>query len=143
VPTFETATVRVSVDRPFDQIVRDLADPIAHTEWATEFFAGQAEPIGRAEVRVDVPRMGGPARMRIAAEPEAGVIDLYLAPEGKPYGVPLPVRVVRNGDGADVLFTLTRFPGMPEALWKEGVESMERELAAFKRRHENGGRAAN
>jgi len=119
-----------------------LSDPVAHTQWATEFFAGEAEPIGECEVRVDVPRMGGRAKMRIDVSPEAGVIDLYLARQHEPYGPPLPVRVLRNRDGADVLFTLARFPGMPDDVWRDGVESMERELAALKRRHEQDARGS-
>lgn len=137
-PTLETATVGVTIDADFDDVVSDLADPVAHTQWATEFFAGGAEPLGEGEVRVNVPRMGGPARLRIDAERERGVVDLYLAPEGRPFGPPLPIRVLRNGDGADVLFTLARFPGMPDDAWTAGVESMERELQALKHRHESG-----
>jgi hypothetical protein len=32
--------------------------------------------------------------------------------------------------------TLTRFPGMPDAAWENGLTSMEKELLALKARHE-------
>lgn len=83
-----------------------------------------------------VPRMGGKVRMRIDADVASGHIDLYLAPTGSPYGPPLPVRVVPNADGVDVLFTLARFPGQSEAEWEEGLASMARELENLKARHE-------
>ncbi len=63
--------------------------------------------------------------------------DLYLPPEGKPFGPPLPVRVVPNGDGADVLWTLARFPGTPDRAWADALGSMERELDTFRARHES------
>jgi hypothetical protein len=66
--------------------------------------------------------------MRIDADIAAGRIDMYLAPVGAPFGPPLPVRVVPNGDGCDVLFTLARFPGTDDAEWQSGLASMEHEL---------------
>lgn len=136
-----TATVTTSIDAPYEAVVADLADASAHPEWATEFFAGPARP-GEAdgEVLVNIPMMGGEARMRVDAQPEAGVIDLYLAPAGAPYGPPIPVRVVRNADGADVLFTLARMPGTPDEAWAGGLASMSKELANLKARLE--GRSA-
>ena len=46
------------------------------------------------------------------------------------------MRVVPNGDGCDVLFTLARFPGTPDEAWEEGLASMQRELENLKARHE-------
>ena len=134
--TLHTETVTVTIDAPFDAVAGDLADPAAHTEWATEFFTGPATPAGNGEFVVHVPRMGGDARFKIDADVDRGLIDLYLAPGEAPFGAPLPVRVVRNGDGVDVLFTLTRYPGVGDVAWREGIASMERELAELKRRHE-------
>ncbi len=46
------------------------------------------------------------------------------------------MRVVPNGDGADVLWTLERQPGMPDEAWQWAQAAMQRELAELKRRHE-------
>jgi hypothetical protein len=89
-------------------------------------------------VSVVVPMMGGPVTFDVKGAPELGVLDLYLAPAGAPFGPPLPVRLIPNGDGVDVLWTLTRFPGMPDEAWAGGLASMERELDALRRRHETG-----
>lgn len=134
--TQTTRTVAVTIDAPIEQVTRDLADPATHPEWATEFFAGPAQPGEGGEVRVDVPLMGGPARMRAESDVERGIVDLYLAPGDAPYGSALPIRLVRNGDGVDVLFTLARFPGQADDAWEAGVASMERELDGLRRRHE-------
>lgn len=135
-PTLSTSTVSVTIDAPLAQVAADLADPTTHPEWATEFFASPATRLETGDYQVTVPRMGGDARMRVDADAGSGRIDLYLAPAGAPFGPPLPIRVVPNGDGCDVLFTLARFPGMPDADWEEGLASMERELANLKARHE-------
>lgn len=136
-----TATVTVSIDAPFEAVVADLADASAHPMWATEFFEGPARPgDSEGEVLVNVPMMGGEARMRVDAQPESGVVDLYLAPARAPYGPPIPVRVVRNADGADVLFTLARLPGTEDDAWTRGLASLGTELANLKERLE--GRSA-
>lgn len=134
--TMITDTVRITIDAPFDQVTADLADPSTHPEWGTEFFSGSARPGNDGDLVVTVPRMGGDVRYRVDADPEAGRIDLYLAPEGTRFGPPLPIRVIPNGDGVDVLFTLARFPGQSEQDFQEGLASMERELENLKARHE-------
>ena len=80
--------------------------------------------------------MGGDVSMKVDADIANGRIDLYLAPMGVPFGPPLPVRVIPNCDGCDVLFTLTRFPGQPDAAWADGLASMQGELTNLKSRHE-------
>ncbi len=137
--TFATETVTITIDAPHDQVSNDLADPASHPVWATEFFSDAAEDLGDGIWRMTVPRMGGSVHVRIDGDPALGVIDMYLAPEGQPFGPPLPVRVVPNNDGVDVLFTLARFPGQTDDQWSEGLESMQRELENLKDRHENGG----
>lgn len=137
--TLVTETVRVTIDAPFEQVASDLADPRAHPEWATEFFTSQVKVISENEVAVTVPRMGGEVHMNVDADVAAGRIDLYLAPSGAGYGPPLPVRVIPNGDGVDVLFTLARFPGQTDGEWKHGLDSMAQELQNLKTRHEGQG----
>lgn len=134
--TLVTETVRVTIDAPFEKVVSDLADPSTHHEWGTEFFSGPPQLLGNGEMAVTVPRMGGEVRMKVDADPASGRIDLYLAPPGLPYGAPLPVRVIPNADGVDVLFTLARFPGQSDDEWNGGLASMARELEHLKARHE-------
>ncbi len=135
--TLETATVTVTIDAPLETVSADIADPSSHLEWATEFFSGSAEDKGDGTWQMNVARMGGPVLMRIDGDTALGVIDMYLAPVGAPFGAPLPVRVIPNGGGSDVLFTLTRFPDQTDQEWNEGLRSMKRELGNLKTRHES------
>ena len=135
--TLETTTVTITIDAPPETVSADLADPSSHLEWATEFFAGVAEDQRDGTWQMNVPRMGGPVLMRIDGDTAQGIIDMYLAPVGAPFGAPIPVRVVPNGDGSDVLFTLARFPNQSDEEWTEGIQSMNRELENLKARHES------
>jgi hypothetical protein len=134
--TLETTTIATTIDAPFKDVTADLADPTTHPLWATEFFSAPATEVGDGIFRTEAPRLGGPTRIRVEADQETGVIDLYLAPEGAEFGPPLPIRVVANGDGVDVLFTLARFPGVSDEDWSAGLDSMRRELEQLRARHE-------
>jgi hypothetical protein len=136
--TLPTATLTVTIEAPLATVAADLADPATHPEWATEFFASPARPNPNGTgVLADIPMLGGEAAFDVAGTPELGVLDLYLAPAGAPFGPPLPVRLVPNGDGVDVLWTLARFPGTPDEAWEAGKASMQRELDSLRRRHES------
>lgn len=137
VSTQETRTLTVTIDAPFEAVTTDLADPARHLEWATEFFAGPGRQQEDGSVIAMVPMMGGDVRFRIVGDAEVGILDILLAPVGAPYGPPLPVRVIPNGDGADVLWTLARMPGADDETWEQGLESMSRELSALKDRLED------
>ena len=135
--TLPIKTLTVTIDAPFADVAQDLATPQNHLEWATEFFSGEARPGNGDELIVYSPFMGVDARFRVEANLDHGIVDLYLAPGEAPYGTPLPVRLLHNGEGVDVLWTLTRFPGTPDERWQAGIASMERELQNLKQRFEN------
>ncbi len=134
--TLHTVTVTVTIDAPLAQVATDLADPTTHPAWATEFYAGPVRPAEGGEFVAPVPMMGGEVRHKIDADIARGILDLYFAAPGAPYGPPIPVRLVPNGDGTDVLWTLARFPGVSDQAWQQGLAAMARELQALKRRHE-------
>lgn len=134
--TLHTHTLTVTIDAPLAQVATDLADPTTHPSWATEFYAGPVRPAAGGEFVAPVPMMGGQVRHKIDADIARGILDLYYAPSGRPYGPPIPVRLVPNGDGVDVLWTLARFPGVTDQAWQQGLAAMARELQALKRRHE-------
>lgn len=131
-----TRTLTVTIDAPYDTVCADLADPSTHPAWATEFFAGAATRQPDGSVLVPAPMMGGVVRFAVEADAATGHVDLYLAPESAPFGNPLPVRLLRNGTGVDVLWTLTRPVGIPDAAWDGALTSMSVELDNLRRRHE-------
>ncbi len=135
--TLISKTLTVTIDASYDKVAEDLADPMTHPEWGREFFDGPARKTEDGLVVVNIPAMGGEVRYKIDNDIERGIFDLYFAPEGQEFGPPLPVRLLHNEDGVDVLWTLAQQPGMPIEIWESGLASMERELANLKKRHEN------
>ena len=131
--TLQSEVVKVTIDKPFEEVTRYVSDPSSAHEWATEFFGGPLRAVEGEEYIATVPMMGGEVRYRQDVDAKRGVVDVYIAPKGADFGPPLPVRVVPNGDGADVLWTLARFPGTPDEAWQAGLGSMERELYNLKR----------
>jgi len=133
----ESAVMSVSIEAAPRVVAQDLADPSTHSDWATEFIDGlPLEVFEDGSVVVNIPAMGGASRFKIEADVEAGIIDLYLAPSDVPFGPPLPVRLVANGDGVDVLWVLSRPGMMDDEQWVLAQDSMARELENLKARHE-------
>lgn len=68
--------------------------------------------------------------LRIVGPNEFGVLDhLVQLPSGE---MRIPVRVVPNGDGAEVLFTVFRAPGMSDEDFTTDASQVEVDLARLK-----------
>jgi len=133
----ETHAGKVSIDAPFEEVARLVADPARAHEWGTEFFSGPLRRADSDEWVAPVPMMGGEIRYRHEADVERGMVDVYLAPPGSDFGPPLPMRVVPNGDGADVIVVLARMPGTSTERWEQHLRDLERELETLKSLAEN------
>ncbi|MFV2000968.1 MAG: hypothetical protein ACC654_11455 [Acidimicrobiia bacterium] len=127
----------ISIEAAPRVVAEDLADPSTHSDWATEFIDGPPLEVREdGSVVVNIPAMGGPSRFKVEADLDRGILDLYLAPGDVPFGPPLPVRLVANGDGVDVLWVLSRPAMMDDEQWVTAQDSMARELENLKTRHE-------
>jgi len=133
----ESAVMSISIEAAPRVVAEDLADPSTHSDWATEFIDGPPLEVREdGSVVVNIPAMGGPSRFKVEADLDRGILDLYLAPCDVPFGPPLPVRLVANGDGVDVLWVLSRPAMMDDEQWVTAQDSMARELENLKTRHE-------
>lgn len=81
-------------------------------EWAAE------GPIGKVRVRFAPPNDLGVADHDVVLEPGVTVHN--------------PIRVVPNGTGSTVIFTLMRRPGLTEQEFNEDAKAVERDLASLK-----------
>jgi hypothetical protein len=73
----------------------------------------------------------GPIRIRFSDHNEFWVMDHYVD-LGDGAEVYVPMRIVRNGQGAEVLFTLFRQPGMSDAKFAADAAWVARDLIALK-----------
>ena len=134
--TFTTKTIVATIDAPFDKVAADLAEPFTHPEWGAEFFAGPVGQDSSGGLIVHVRAMGRDVQYRVETDLKHGIFDVVIAPLDRKFGPPLPVRLLRKGDGVDVLWTLIRLPGKPEEGWEQGIAAMERELQRFNQHHQ-------
>lgn len=74
----------------------------------------------------------GPVRIRFTAHNAYGVMDHFVE-LGNGNVVHIPLRVIQNGDGAEIWLTLYRQPDMDDERFAADTEWIERDLAALKK----------
>jgi hypothetical protein len=124
----ESRHLSVSIDRPAGEVYDYAADPRHLPEWAAGLAGGihldagewvADSPMGRVVVRF-VPRN------------ELGVLDHDVTlPSGTT--VRNPLRVLPDGEGCEIVFTLRRQPAMTDAEFAADAAAVTADLATLKR----------
>src|SRR3546814_21067911 len=109
--------------RSIDREWRSLYDLI----WRPEFFPRWASGLSKAGLRQDgdgwlAEGTEGPIRIRFTPHNDYGVMD-HVVETGDGNEVHVPMRVVRNGHGAEVLLTLYRQRSEERRVGKECVST--------------------
>lgn len=126
--TRESRTVSTRIERPAAEVYDFAARPENLPRWAAGL--GAAVVRDGADWRIETQQ--GALRLRFAAPNAFGVLDHAVTlPDGTV--VDVPMRVVPNGDGAEVLFTLLRQPGMSDADFARDAGLVAADLATLKR----------
>lgn len=125
----ESAHLSIAIDRPSAEVYAYAADPAHLPQWA----AGLADS---AVERVDGEWVASSPMGRVTvafAQPNAfGVLDhVVTLPSGE--SVYNPLRVIPDGDGSEVVFTLRRRPGMSDEGFEADARAVRADLAALKR----------
>jgi hypothetical protein len=126
----EVRHVSVSIARPPSDVYEFAAKPENMPKWAAglgKTFRPQGDGSWIAE--------GGPvgsATVRFVERNRLGVLDHDVAvPNGET--VHNPIRVVPNGTGSEVIFTLFRRPGVSAAEFASDARAVEKDLTTLKR----------
>lgn len=121
-------TLSVSIARPADEVYRFVADPLNLPCWA-EGLGGAVQKTADGWI-VDTPN--GPLDLRFAPQNDFGVLDHWVGV--KPGEVVyVPMRVIANGTGSEILLTLLRMPGMSDAAFAADAAQVQRDLERLKR----------
>ncbi|MEU8033402.1 SRPBCC family protein [Streptomyces sp. NPDC049099] len=127
-------TKTIGIDRPYEQVFAFLADPANWPRWAV-VNVRSIEPTDDPDWwRMSTPQ--GPARLRLRAHAEYGILDHDYVDDTASWQV--PARVVPNGEGAEFMITFHRPPSLTDAVFKEQTDLVDTELAALKEILETG-----
>ena len=104
--------------------------------WRPEMFPKWASGLAQSDLRQEdgewlAQGPEGPIRIRFTPHNDYGVMD-HFVDTGMDAPVHVPMRVVRNGEGAEVMLTLYRQPGMDDDKLATDAEWVKRDLEALK-----------
>ena len=120
-------TVSVTVNRPAAAVYEYLAEPRNFPRWSE--FLTTIRPDGGDWI-AGTPH--GEVRIRFVERNQFGIVDHHVTtPTGATVYVPL--RVVANGPGAEVLFTVFRLPEMTDEQFEADVGLVENDLTNLSR----------
>lgn len=118
----------VHIDRPVADVYAFAADPANLPRWAPGLGSSVVSDGGSWFVETPA----GRARLTFAPENPYGVLDHeVLTPTGETVYVPL--RVIADGDGCEVVFTLRRSPGVTDAEFERDAALVEADLTLLRK----------
>jgi hypothetical protein len=124
----ETRHVSVSIDRPPRDVYQFAFDPQNLPRWAS----GLAGSIARVNGEWVADSPMGRVTIRFAEENALGVLDHDVTLESG-VSVHNPMRVLPNGKGSEVLFSVFRRPELTAAQFAEDAETVAKDLQTLKR----------
>ncbi len=104
--------------------------------WRPEYFPKWASGLADSALRQDGEQWladgpEGPILIRFTPHNEHGVMD-HIVDTGDGKLVHVPLRVIQNGEGAEVMLTLFRQPDMDEERFSADARWINRDLKALK-----------
>ena len=119
-------TRSIAIDAPPERVHRFIADPINIPRWAPAF----ATAIRPNDAHWIATTERGETEIIVASHPESGTLDILSAADRTRGAF---ARVISNGAGSEVLFTLFFDPGTPEQAVTAQMTVIDEELASIKR----------
>ncbi|CAN5302252.1 polyketide cyclase [soil metagenome] len=124
---FETRPMTTSIARAAAEVYAFAQKPESFPQWA----AGLGSGLTRDGALWISHGPDGDVHVRFSPENPYGVLDHWVTlPGGTELSIPL--RVVANGDGAEVTLTLFRAPGMDDATFARDQAMVAQDLARLK-----------
>ena len=120
-------TISVQIDRDPEAVYAYVADLNNLPRWATTFCRSiRCEGDGWV-----METSLGTMAIRLAPENDLGVLDHYLTPPGVET-LYVPMRVVSNGSGSEVIFTLFRLPDVSDEAYAADAALVRQDLDRLK-----------
>ena len=125
--TYPSRTVSVSIERGWRDVYGFLAVPSNFAPWAAGLGAGLQQQGDEWIARGP----DGPIRIRFTPHNELGVLDHRVTAASGAETLN-PMRVMANGSGSEVVFTLFCPPGMSATAFDADAAAVARDLQALK-----------
>ncbi|MDX3925301.1 MAG: SRPBCC family protein [Shinella sp.] len=126
--TMQARIVHTGIERPWKEVYAFASKPENMPLWASglasgltrdgEDWIGDGGPVGKVRIRFTPPN-------------DHGVLDHTVTMDSG-LVVENALRVVPNGDGAEVMFTLLRLEGMDDAAFEADAAHVKKDLATLK-----------
>lgn len=124
----EARQIGIAIDCPLEHAYEFAHLPDNFPRWATGLSSSLHRRDG--EWRAETPQ--GEALVRFSPPNAYGVLDHWVILPDRP-PIHIPLRLIENGSGTQVVFTLYRQPGMSDKNFKEDAALVEADLNALKR----------
>jgi len=128
----KSRTVSVGINCEPGRVYEFVSNPENLPTWATAFCRSVRRLDG--EWIIDTPQ--GPVKIRFVSKNDAGILDHYVSPVPG-VAIYVPMRVVPNGSGSEVLLTVFQQPDMPDDQFAQDLRLVEQDLNSLKRALEN------
>ena len=124
----ETRTISISINRNWNDVYEAIWRPESFPKWASGLSKSPLAKYGEVW-KAEGPE--GPITIRFTDHNVFGVMDHYVN-VGIGSQIYIPLRIIPNGEGAEVLLTLFRQPGMSDAKFEADAEWVKRDLLSLK-----------
>ena len=120
-------TLSVSIGRHPGKVYEFVSDPENLPKWAKGF--GESVKKQGTDWIVDTPR--GQMKFKFVEKNIFGVLDHYVTTSSG-MEIYVPLRVLANGTGSEIIFTLFRLPDMTDEKYAEDMKLVEQDLQTLK-----------
>jgi hypothetical protein len=123
----QSKTLSVSIDCPPERVATFVADPTNLPKWGSAFVKSirQTAEGWIAETTI------GPVGFEFVPANEHGVLDHFVRP-APGVEIRVPMRVIPNHTGSEVLFTIFETPDMKPGQFAVDIATVERDLQTLK-----------
>lgn len=129
-------TITVPINRPPAAVYEFSSNPENLPQWVKSFCLS----VRKTDDEWQMETPSGWVGIRFVPANELGVLDhVVTLPDGQ--SILNPMRVVDNGEGSEVMFTLFQLPGMSDQQFAKDAGMVETDLRALKAVLEGTGRA--
>ena len=127
VTTHRARNISITIERDWREVYEFAHQPENFPRWAS----GLATSLHRDGEHWVTDTPEGEVRVRFTPRNDFGVLDHFVSlPTG--VQIDIPLRVVANGNGSEVIFTLFLTPEMTDEIVERDLELISSDLAALK-----------